>query len=755
MSISVSIGNNGSLSPKLLTDLKEDFAKLKGGSHLSLGHDLDAFLDQPLSAVPALLRSTTVQYTSGNQCWTPGPLSFTLSGGVCGKLAIVTSGDLLSYTDSFPTTVTLGAPPSENKKCSAKPNVSAPDAYLCLELDFKLSGGISGKYTAGIYGVSGDGTASSTISVAFYKHCTVTTTLQDAITSAFEGFVLPLHPDTLNHLAVGDYLHYTCNASLQLGLGATVGVDKVLYCGQYKSDLPKIASPLNIAANLKPEAQAGAKLSFAYDYTGAFEVLLWVAATPTAAKTAHLHLYRSSKQDTTFGLDLGISASANASLKSGIKPSDVESALATRVPALKRPAFKSSELGKFVTEMNDKMGGWLLKANGEKAALDAAIEKTQDRFLLTDYTIDLTQAWQPAWKLMLEGRFLDAFSLPNTGVTLDTGSGLENIFTTTTSLKLNLFGKLNATWSDSDIDNSQLLYAGNNRFHLICNEGKSLLTQIDNSKREIDIYFAAEADLSATNAPAGPTINLHVALQATDDQKFGASIANMVSLLTQGQDGRLLTQSVSAMAAKPNTTELLHLIFSPDTYTNKLQASTLDAHGKPDNELPDRQNFTAFAAACGQLFSNDTPQNFTYGTTHLNYALWSRANILANDSQPPDGAKPSRTQPGDPTNARVYLDTLGLSAMSPMIWSTLCVGASFMNLCADLKTLVAATSTTLDSWQQLITHLQTIIKNDVSVDFIPPTALALATLCGNAPTAVTGPAPNLPAGTSIGITMTY
>ena len=752
MSISVSVGNTGSLSLKLLTDLKEDFAKINGDTHFSLGHEFDAYLDQPLSDVPAILRSASISYASGNQCWTPGPLSFTLSGGVCGKFSLITSGDLLSYTGSFPTTITLGAAPSENKKSSAKPNVSAPDAYVCLELDFSLSGGATVTGKSGIYGVSADGSASSTITVAFYKHCLATTPLKDAFASAFQSFVLPLHPDSLNHLAVGDYLHYLCNAKLELGLGATVGVDKVFYCGQYKSDLPKIASPLNIVTTLKPEAHAGAKLSFAYDYTGAFEVLLWLSAP----ETAHLHLYRSSKQDATFGLDLGISASTNASFKSGINLSDVQKALADRVPALTKPTFKASEFSKFLTEMNDKMGGWILKANGEKASLDAAIEKTQDRFLLTHYTLDLTQPYQSAWKLMVAGKFLEAFSLPGTGLTLDTGSGLETIFTTTTSLKLNLFGKLNATWSDSDINNSQLLYAGNNHFHLLCNEGKSLLTQINNSKREIDIYFAAEADLSSTNAPSQPTINLHTTLQATGDPRFGSYLANMVSLLTQGQDGRLLTQSVATLAAKPGTTEWLHLIFSPNSYTTRLQSSLLDANGKPDNEFPDQRNFSAFAAACAQLFGTVQPQSFNYSSRPLTYALWSRANILANDSQPPTNAKPTRTRGGDPAAARVYLDTQGFDAMSMMIWSTLCVGASFMNLCNDLKSLVATTAdTTLDSWQHLIDQLSTIIKNDVSVDFIPPTALALANLCGGAPAAVVGPAPSLPSGSSIGVTMTY
>jgi hypothetical protein len=758
VSISLSLGNIGSLTLKQLSDELTDL-KGSGSTHLNLGHDLDAFLKQPLSSIPSAFTSVALNYGSGDQTWTPGPVTFTLSGGVCGKVSIYTSGNFVSYTDGFPTTVTLGAPPVDNSGCSAKLTITPPEAYVCLELDFTLSGGISVSGGSGIYGVSADGSASSSITVAFYKQCTSSTTLEDAIVSAFKSFVFPLHPDTLNHLAPGDYLHYIFNASLSLGLGATVGVDKVLYAGQYKSDIPGAASALNVTANFKPHAKAGAKLSFAYDYTGTFEVLLWLSAP----KAAHLHLYRSSKQDTSLGANLGVAASTDASLTLGIDPDKVAKALTTRFPSLRTSDFKtkvfdpaSAEISKYVTEMNTDMGKWLIRLNNAKATLDVAIEATRDRFLLTNYAIDLTQPYQPAWKLMLDGRFLQAFNLPNTGVTLDIGSGLENVFTTATSLKINLFGKFSAAWTDSVINNCSLLYAGNNTFHLIANEGRSQIALINGSKKEIDIYFAAEADLSTTNAPIqNLDIKLHVTLQATSNQNFGAYIAHIVGLLSQGQDGRLLTSAVAQLAAQPNTTQLLHLIFSQATYTNKLQASTI-THGKPDNEFPDQQNFAAFASACAQLFGTSQPQNFSYNTRHLDYKLWRQANILSNDSAPPANALPDRTHAGDPTNAKVYLDTLGLDAMSQMIWNTLSVGANFMNFCADLKSLIAnSSSTDLSSWQQLIAHLQTIIKNDVDVDFIPPTAYALANLCGGAPASISGPVPNLPKTTSIGVTMTY
>ena len=59
-----------------------------------------------------------------------------------------------------------------------------------------------------------------------------------------------------------------------------------------------------------------------------------------------------------------------------------------------------------------------------------------------------------------------------------------------------------------------------------------------------------------------------------------------------------------------------------------------------------------------------------------------------------------------------------------------------MNLCADLKTLVALTTAPpqLDPWNQLLDRLQSIMKNDVSPFFVAPVTLAITRLsAGGAP----------------------
>lgn len=67
-----------------------------------------------------------------------------------------------------------------------------------------------------------------------------------------------------------------------------------------------------------------------------------------------------------------------------------------------------------------------------------------------------------------------------------------------------------------------------------------------------------------------------------------------------------------------------------------------------------------------------------------------------------------------------------------------------MNFCADLKNVAASAvvQAQLNSWDGVLSHLRSIITNDVSQDFMAPTALALTRL-------------QLAKNTSIGITLTY
>lgn len=758
MSISLTIGG---LSPTSITGLT-DLESASTATALQLGKEFTNSLTAKLSDLPANFQATNVSYSSGTQSWTPaaGPVTFTLSGGVSGKITLVKSGKLFSYTDGFPTTVTLGLQTGTNSDSTVDVKVSPGAVYLCLELDFNINGGLSGSYTSGAFGLTADASGGASISVAFYRNCDPSMTLLAAIEDAFKGFVLPLHAKTLSNLRAGDYLHYTFNANLQLGLGASAGLDKIFYAGLYKTQVPDTAGVVGATVSVQPEVQAGAKLCFGYSYAGAFEILLW--KEQASAAKANLHLYRSSHQDTSLGLNLGVTLMTGAAASVAVTTDQIANTLTQSIPAALQPAFTkavltpaSNEIQKFVDEANDKITSWLSPLNGQKCSVDLAVDRSADRFLLTNYTIDTTQNYAAAWADMLGGRFVDAFEMQGSGVSLAVGSGLEAIYKTTSSIKLNLFGKLTAEWDASTISNSSLLYAGNNTFHLLTSEGKDMLTLINGSSHEVQFYFAAEASLSQ-NQPVTPAINLHVVLQATNDSSYGNFIATVVGMLTSGPTGQALKSSVQALANQPKTTQVLHLIFQQGAYS-RLNSSTI-VKGQPDNEALDRANYNAFQTACGQIFS-DGPYNFAFSGVAIDYGFWRDTNIAQNDEWPaPPTASPNRRATGPYSAADSYLHSMfpSAGALTHGLYYVCEVASEFMNLCEALKNLChVAVEIDLGNWQDLVGQLRGIIKNDLDKDFIVPTALALIQLCGGTPTTVTGPAPGLPSGTSIGITMRY
>ena len=689
MSLDITVGSRPITSLGPLKDLKSSIQ-----SDFKLGPEMESQLDKPLSTLPANLRSVGIDF-DGGPSWSPGngEFTFSLTAGVKGKLAVMLGGDeLLSYSDDFETNISIGpsVPPSSTPK---KVTVPAGQAYVCVEFEFKIGGGISAEVPVGMFGIVGSVSDQNTFGNTFYRKCSPSETLHDAIGAAFTNFVLPLHPLTLNNLDPGDYLHHDFNACLKVGLGASIGYTRIFYGGQAASDLSGTATVFDPNPSVIPAFQASASLSFNFSYTGSFEALLW----KDNATTGHMHLYRAKGQDTSLGLHLGVGLISSPADSAAVISTQLGTAFGKMLPGSLGTAFinkvlpkATDEAAKYAAEAGNKVAGWLKPINDAQATLDFAISTTRQTFILLDYTFDLTaSAFASAWKTAVAGDFVKALSTPNGGVSIGAGGGMEKFYKKKTSIDLNLFGQLKTRWSDAIISNSSLIYAGNNTFHLTADVGRQLLFQLNNSKREIDLYFAAEADLTTTALQLGP-IELHCVLQATNSQKFGNYIASFLGLITTGPNAAALVQSVKANALQPQTTQLLHLTFSPTAY-GRLQASTI-TNGKPDNQAPDQQNYNAFAGACKDL-AFDSPAGFTFAGRALGYDIWSNWNLACTGNTAP-GALPDRTSPGSVAAGAPYLDAefQQQGGTVTLIAYTLQAASDFMNLCADLKSLVAITT---------------------------------------------------------------
>jgi hypothetical protein len=759
MSITLTDASNKEIPISSWSDLKND-----EHTALQLGTEFGQFLDGPISAVPDDLKSGKIQYKSGNQTWNLAPACFTLSGGVAGSVAIIQSNKVLTYTDSFPTEISVGLSTATDSHSTK--SVSGPEGsvYVCVELDLQITAGVKIADQVGIYGLSGSASTSDKFQVAFYKKCNPSDILRAAIGSAFAGFVLPFHANTLNSLQAGDYLRHTANANLQLGLGANIGFGKFSFADQWKTGIPGVANSPTLNTGMTPTLQPGVKLAFSFTYAGTFDQLLWLEA----ANQAHLHLYRSKTQNTSLDLNAGLTASANAAASTAVSK-QLGSSLSKMLPnntfgnALSAVVSGGvSEIGKWANEIDAKICGLLKPLNGLQASLDVKISSANQSFLLLDYIIDMTQpGYGVAWKAMVNGRFVDALEQAIGGVSLAIGSGLESLYSKTTAISLNFFGHWSANWSTSAIANSSLVYAGNNIFHLITVEGMQRIAKVNKSRTEIDFYFAADLDLSeAGTSTLSPNINLHVMLRAANNGGFGAYIAGIVDLLTAGQDGGILAGQVANLAKQPNATELLHLIFEPTAYENHLNASTLPLASAAD-EPPDQANYGAFYYACGQIMPKGSPSSFTFHNQQLGYALWRMWNLVSinNLNPPPDGALPDRISSGSGSGVTLaYLNQQYQEvdeASAAQLNTTFQAASGFMNLCADLKAL-ASEAVSIETWNNFAANLQSIVNKDVNLDFAAPTGLALAKLCGNGmPQQTVGPVQGLTGSNSIGVTMTF
>ena len=752
MSISLAVGSEN-IGIDNLKDLKGPLKTLLGITHAAFAGGLG----KPVSQFPQMPGPVTVNYTSGNGSWTAGDFEFGLCGGVGGSVGILREGQSLqTYTKSFPTTIGDDLGGETNAESTGTMMVGAGEYYVQLSLDMTITASAAATVTLGDVGICGSVGNSDSFTVSFYKKVDGAMLLRDALKAAFEGFVLPMHSGTFQSLQPGDYLYHQFNATLNLGFGATLGLDKVCYSGQYQADIPNTLAVPAVSTSVVAEVQAGVSFGATFNYTGSYEAMLW----KTDDSTGRLHLYRNKVTDANFNVGAAVAVIAAPTVT--ISPADLSSLANKVLPGGTGNVVNKllvgnaqGEVNKWVNDVQTKITGWLSPFQQGATALQLAIDNTRSKFLLLDFTFELGAAgFATAWSKAVAGDYCAALAVPGGGVSLDTGSGLENFHTVKTSVTFNLFGAFKAEWDAAKIDNYSVVYAGNNTFHLVENIGRQQTSSVAKSGTEIDLYFSA----MATSGPGGKTtvgeVDLHVVLKAMRNKGFGAEIGVVLSNATTGAVGSTLSKQVLAMAQQGSGMETLEMIFKPAAY-GRLSSSTLGG-GKIVNEAVDQGNFSAFAAACSRV-EGSAPANFTL-SPGMDYATWRTWNIAANDQYPPPaGSLPSRRDGGNPSAAAGFLgQQFGASVPAALIGYAFQAASDFMNFCEDMKGLAALVAANT-AWNTLIADLQSIVKNDVAGDFIPATALALTTCLGQAGVQpqMSGPVPNGGLEPSITVTLVY
>lgn len=715
-------------------------------------------LNKPISAFPQPNNSARLNYSGGNNRWTVGNFTFGLSGNVVGSVSILEPGQTIAtYTKTFPITVGSDLGTKNVPANTETITVPAGQYYVQVCLDLTLAADVSASVPVGAIGITGSFGSNDTFQVNFFKLVDGNTLLIDALKAAFAGFVLPLHSQTYQELQPGDYLFHQFNATLHLGFGATYGLNQVLFAGQYKGDVKVVSGgpTLNTSVNLK--VQAGATMSAGFKYTGSFEALLW----KTDNNTGRFHLYKNSVTDKYFNVGATVSAIADPSVS--ISAGQLKNLAGIVMPGTTGEVVGTllsgkaqTDVDRWVSDLQRKITSWLQPLQQGKTSLQLAIDDTRSSFLLTDFTFELNQpGFGTAWAEALSGDFVAALAVPNGGASLDVGSGLEHFYTRKTSITFNFFG-LTAAWTATNIANYSIVYAGNNTFNLIENIGRARISTVNSSRSEVDFYFAAKATSGLNGTVNLGDVDLHVILKAVNNRSAGSKIATIISSAATGSVPTMLGKQLELIALRKNTTESLELVFKPKAYA-RLSAATIQ-NGAPSGDIDaDKSNYAAFQAACGQLMGSP-PGNFKMNPA-MDYDLWSIWSIASNNEYPPQaGDHADRRNVGAPSGSAVeqYINTYWPGSAWPPVSYAFEVAGDFMNLCEDLRNLAVLMDGHV-SWDNLLSDLKQIIKNDLNLDFLPALTLALITRMENAGVQprIVGPAPNAVNEPTIAVTLQF
>ncbi len=716
------------------------FKSFKDDLHLAFHLDsaLSKFLDSRLDTVPAGACASHVSYGSPAASWNPGggPVLFGLQGGASGGLQIVQSGTLVTYMD--------GVASPEPRTIE----VPAGSVSLVLTLNFNISANAAATYSGGAYGVKAALDSTETYAVTYFKAFPPETTVREAVATIFKGFVLPLHMDTLAQMDEGDYLLHAFDGNLHVAFGAYAGLQKVLYAGQASVDVVKaFGSPLaTVLARTRPTVGVGAELSFSFAYESHFEALL-----SRAGGTATMHLFRSSKETTGGALKAGLIFDGNTKASIAMTTDTVrETVVAAVGGAGSAGGFAvgelvkaaSGEVGKYVTEVDDKLASWLNRANGLQTNLEVAIEATHSRLVLAAYSFDLgSPELADGWKAAMGGDLVAA--MKSAAVTLEVGSGLEKEYRQKTSFDVNFFHLWKfETWSDYAAKTS-MVYAGNNVFHLQAQIGRTVQTESMGAMHSMDLYFTADADSDAdaqNGAISAPHVNLQIELTAQKDARAMGAIATMLSAMGAGPVAEGLARDLRAFVTRSGQgTAQLRVTIPPAAY-RRINCDAY-ANGKPGTTSTsnDELNWKTFAQAADDLeawplrdMSTVSLQNLLFLKT---FAAWEELNVAATG-----GSAPNRLQTGNTWQWPSGFPQVDNGSRTLIAYS-MGAGQAFMNFCEAVHLLACTQDVDAAgaTWNGVVGLITEAAKKDVNVDFLRPAALALVRLCGTAATVVSGP----------------
>lgn len=649
--------------------------------------------------------------------WAPGGANVTLSfrPELNGCVTFTKTGSLITYLDG-----------DENAFA-----VTVPDGHVYVSIAFQVSMAVGGgvAFSAGQFGVKANLSQDDTFTIANHRCFPADRKVFDALREALEGFTLPFRADGVRALGPDDLLDYQFLGRLGLGFGINYGFTGSLLGGRSVGEIGRsfengIAS---VALKAKPTFTAGASFAMQYDREDAFRFVFRQAPDANSVSLTILKMDKdtlSSKVTAGITLDAGVSVGLQAKTEQALDAA-VDHTFAgidgSAAQALKDKlkAAGNGVVNKLTDRANDAVNDLLSKASG-KTGIELLHERAKTDASLFQLTFDLTDAvalGEPL-RLAMEGRIAEAALRP--GVTLAPGSLIEHAFTERAAFTFQFFDLWKWTDVVEYVDKIDIVYAGNGVLRLIGTEGVTHSGGTVGHESRCDLHFRAAAKKGVT-ATTLSDVEIALCLDFLDQKTSDAKGTS--SALRACRDDRLAATAADALIFVREDGRGLKT--SGEFAQSVLRQFTADKYlgGEPP-PLPhprDARNYTAFRDAVMA-----TVGQWLGFKDYDDWVTFNRAAVYQDGST----KVPDRRRSGNPAawpSAFSY-PTDTAQRQFCRFWSE--SGREFMNFCDDLGTLCQELDEvrTEESFRNLLSALNGIIKNDVPADFIKAVLPALVTV---------------------------
>ncbi|MBV9401997.1 MAG: hypothetical protein JO062_28745 [Bryobacterales bacterium] len=672
---------------------------------------LTKYSAEPVSKA-AIANASAAIVISGSTGWKlPNGIAFSLTPEA--KCSISVS----NRSTAFPVAMNIDSPETTPVSMGPQPG----KVYVNIELDFDITGSVSGSGAAGPVGIAGKVSGSGSKTLVYCQPLDAGANTIEAVKQAFSGLVFPLDPACATKMKPGCLAKVSFDGAFKCELDATYGL------GDYKVSAPSLGTiqrSLQNVATLTPasiDMNAGAKASISYSHADRFAMIV----TKTDDSAAMLYLVRSDESDwgASAKVTVGVTV-AGASVS--IDPAVLQAA-AGKITGNHRLATSvanaaSNELADLQSMLRAKLNTWISQPDG-LAGLSATLQRQKGHTALFTFRVDLANAdlASQSWSALVGGSVAQALRIK--GFTLQSGSGVADSLKRSCTIQFHFFNLFSFSSTTDYFNNAYTELGPDGTIRILVDIGEERDTEFKNKVKKLRIHFLASATEDALNNPTKATVDLCVEI-LQKGIPGDAGVGNVLSFVPGSASIHAAQSGMAAYGAK-NPAGTLHLnsLIKEPAY-RKLAATAYN--GSKPAPLPhgeDQSNWTAFQGAVEMLMPR---LGFA---SRLNFAFWMNYNRACND-RIGSTMTPDRRKPGN-TNAVPDSFFAAIGSSPGLIKYFLNVSAGFMNLCDDLRVLANAASHVdcMEQWNNVITLISTAMNDDVSLDYTKAIAGALLRQC--------------------------